>query len=418
MRVFEIEREPPQHLFSLMSEWEIYLRTVGELTENRANHQTVQKCIDVVCAQIQTFPIPDEQCLLIAERVVKPMEDVIMSFHSKAYIPLAGVTIKSPLQTVPLARATLCRGFKKSELATHIDRIPEHISFEVPIDTAYLVIDVTGDDENVAAQVQTELENALKVLRYVAWTATTIQGNERISYNQAAHVTQFPEPYQPYFYISRDGRTLTRNLHQRRFFAISPQTVEQFRMFGLDSINCHFAHPTNPISGHILLALDWYDSGLQAYRNRDALYRFVVCLNCILSWCDSDGISFYKELMRRLKKLMAHFMTEQDEEITHDFFGEFDFQSIDGKDVSKKTIPEIIDMLAGHYAEVFKPLYSNQRGMILHGLPENPGQPLTKNDIKNAQLLAHNAIRLLMKLISQNPDWDSKQDVEDWFASS
>lgn len=83
------------------------------------------------------------------------------------------------------------------------------------------------------------------------------------------------------------------------------------------------------------------------------------------------------------------------------------------------SFEECVAAIAEDYAMVFKDLYDKQRGFILHGYASNPSSrlPLTDKNVDDAQVLAQNALRLMMKLIADNPTWATREEVENWFAT-
>ncbi|HRF95496.1 MAG TPA: hypothetical protein PLZ51_09890, partial [Aggregatilineales bacterium] len=100
----------------------------------------------------------------------------------------------------------------------------------------------------------------------------------------------------------------------------------------------------------------------------DALYRFIFCINGILSW-GTKAIHHAEELERRYKKLL---------EVNKQSF--FSNGILSFKDSMIRL----------------KDLYSNQRGFIAHGYNSNPKFPITSTNVKEAELLARNAILLTM----------------------
>lgn len=157
-------------------------------------------------------------------------------------------------------------------------------------------------------------------------------------------------------------------------------------MLGLANINYHFANRGNSISDKIILALEWYDSGLQAIRPRDAFYRFIFCINGILSW-GTNAIHKAKELEQRYEKLL------QSNE--HSFYS----NGI---------------LLSNDSASRLKELYCQQRNSIAHGYSSNTRFPLTLINVEEAELLARNAILLMMQTIQNNSEWIKPEDIEIW----
>ncbi|HRF95495.1 MAG TPA: hypothetical protein PLZ51_09885, partial [Aggregatilineales bacterium] len=161
------------------------------------------------------------------------------------------------------AKSILCQGKPTSELAKYLQDLREGVIFDVPQNIAFLKIDVTGDDESIENQVIVETEDALRVLRFVCWSGTSIKGNQRISYDLGREVSYYqPSTSRPYFYVSNNITYNKDFTHLPRPLKITSEMVSEFQMLGLANINYHFANRGNPISDKIILALEWYDSGL------------------------------------------------------------------------------------------------------------------------------------------------------------
>lgn len=304
-----------------------------------------------------------------------------------AYAPIMNVKLANHVPSLKLAKSILFQGKSISELAKHLQNLHQT---DIPQDIAFLKIDVMGDDESIENQVKVETEDALRVLRFVCWSGTSIKGNQRISYDLGRGVSYYqPNTSRPYFYVSNDIPYNRDFTHLPRQLEITTEMFELFQMLGLTDINYHFANRGNPISDKIILALEWYDSGLQAIRPRDALYSFIFCINGILSW-GKKAISKDIELQRRYQKLL--------EVNQHSFFSDGTLSSDDA-------------------TNRLKDLYANQRGFIAHGYSSNPKFPITTTNLKEAGLLARNAILLMMLTIKDHPEWVTLENIETWMKS-
>jgi hypothetical protein len=370
--------------------------------------------------QESTLPTADADIERFAEQIVEWC-DLAYEHSVTAYIPLENIQLNPEIDQIPLADAVLYRGKSNSEFAQHLSNLSDDPNFKVPPNLPFLKITVTGDNESIDDQVTAKTDDALRALRFVCWTNSTVERTQRVSYNQARDVARYPviTPIGHFIMVDSTGRVFNRYQIDRTDMSVlrvDTRQLEEFHEFGLENINHHFANESHPISGHILLALQWYDNGLQAVRKRDTLYRFVVGVNGILSW-GTNAISSSRELCRRYKKLLIATAIIETDGAPLDFFGTLSTEQREFD--TTVSFEEIIEVMAEDYATVFKDLYDKQRGFILHGYPSNPSErfPLTEVNVNEARLLAQNALRLMMKLIASHPEWTTREDIENWFAA-
>lgn len=423
MRTFTSSEKNGSHgLFAPMAEWENYLVKVGEQTDGFVNHKTVSKCIGKALEPYTVIPLELSQCETVAKQIV----DWFTRYYdhrTTSYVPLSNIEISSDVEPLQLANAMLYRGFSDSELSRHIRKLSDGLVFNVPEQTCFLKLDTMGDDESIERQIFEKTQQSLRVLRFCSWTNSTIKGTRRRFYNQARDVDYFPyhTPAGYYLYTNSDNHPFNRclvDITSLTDLEIGVKQVEDFNLMGRELLNIHFANSESPISEHILLALEWYDNGLQAQTNRDAVYRFLVCLNAIVGW-DYNQDSLTSPIMAsRLKKLFKTTASHDSGVYHFELYGKFEgINDLSGWDADGKPPEKVIDKILGTYADLFKNLYQDQRNPILHGKPHKPGKPISSQDVKNSQLLAQNGLRLVMKLIADNPSWTTRADVEHWFTS-
>ncbi len=414
------EKDGPHGLFAPMAAWENYLTRVRQIAESRIQRRFIGRAIDALYQQESTLPTADADIERFAVQIMEWC-DLAYEHSVTAYIPLENIQLNPEIDQIPLADAVLCRGRSDSEFAHHLSNLSDNLDFKVPSDVSFLKITVIGDDESIEDQVAAKTDDALSALRFVCWTSSTIKGTQRVSYNQARDVARYPviTPVGHFIIVDSTGRVFNRYQTDRTDISVlrvDTRQLEEFREFGLENINHHFANESHPVSAHILLALQWYDSGLLAVRKRDTLYRFVVGVNGILSW-GTNAISNSRELCRRYKKLLTATAIIETDSAHLDFLGTLSTEQREFDETV--SFEEILGVLAEDYATVFKDLYDKQRGFILHGYPSNPSErfPLTDINVKEAKLLAQNALRLMMKLIAAHPEWTTREDIENWFAA-
>ena len=408
MRIFvSLERDGAHGLFAPIAAWEKYLAKVETIAESRIQRRYIGQAIDALYEKVRTLPSAAADIENFATQIIEWCNQVY-DYSATAYVPLANIKLSHDVYQIPLADTVLYRGWSNSEFAHNLSNLSDNPGFEVSSDVSFLKITVKGDDESIKDQVAAKTDDALRALRFVCWTNSTIRGTQRVSYNQARDVARYPfiAPIGHFITVDSTERAFNRYQTDRADISvlhIDTRQLEEFRDFGLENINHHFSNETHPLSAHILLALQWYDNGLQAVRRRDILYRFVVCVNGILSW-GTNAISDSRMLCRRYKKLLTATAIFEHDSAGLDFLGILSIEGGEFDDMA--SFEEIIEIMANDYATVFKDLYDKQRGFILHGYPSNPSErfPLTAINVKDAKLLAQNAIRLMMKLIASHPE--------------
>lgn len=410
------------HLIGPVRAWEAYLYSIEALADGLVNFKTVSKCIDKALEPYTVIPLESGQCETAATQIVDWFNRYY-DHRTTSYVPLSNIEVSSDVEPLQLANAILYRGFSGSELSEHIRNLPDGLVFNVPEQTCFLKFDTMGDDESIERQILEKTQQSLRVLRFCSWTNSTIKGTRRRFYNQARDVGYFPyhAPAGYYLYTNGDGHPFNRYLVNNTSptsLKIDVEQVETFDLMGRELLNIHFANTGNPISEHILLALEWYDSGVQAQTNRDAVYRYLVCLNAIVGWDYSQDSLTSPIMASRLKKLFKA-TASYDSGVYHfELYGKFEgLSDLSGWDADGKPPERVIDKVLGTYAELFKNLYQDQRNPILHGKPHKLGKPVSSQDVKNSQLLAQNGLRLMMKLIADNAAWTTREDIENWFAA-
>lgn len=419
------EKDGPHGLFAPMAEWENYLLKIGEQTDGFVNHKTVSKCIDKALEPYKVIPLELSQCETATTQIIDCFNRHYY-YRTTSYVPLSNIEVSSDVEQLELANATLYRGFSDSELSEHIRNLPDlpdSLVFNVPEQTCFLKFDTIGDDESIERQILEKTQQSLSVLRFCSWTNSTIKGTRRRFYNQARDVDYFPyhAPAGYYLYTNGDGYPFNRylvNYNSPTSLKIDVEQVETFDLMGRELLNIHFANTGNPISEHILLALEWYDNGLHANTNRDSVYRFLVCLNAIVGWDYNNSLES-PEMASRLKTLF-NTTASHDSGVYHfKLYGKFEgLKDLSNWNADGKLPENIIDKVLGTYADLFNNLYQDQRNSILHGKPHKLGKPVSSQDVKNSQLLAQNALRLVMKLIADNSSWTTRDDVEKWFIEA
>ncbi len=412
-----IINERPFRVAGPMLAWEEYLEVVGDIYQDKIGHTTIERCLTEVCNRISEWPLSDAKLAEFLDLIADVVERIVL--HSSiAYVPIINVELDTDIESIKLANAVLYRGWSRSEFAEKKAEIPSGFEFDVPDDICFLKMQVFGDDESLEAQIRKEIENALRVLRFVAWEQSSIEGTKRVHKNQAHHVAIYPHITPAGHYLKVNETKVSRYYLEPSVdfpLKISKDIRVLFQSLGLDMINGHFASSSNPISSHILVALEWYDSGVKAERPRDALYRYVVSVNSILSW--DKGLDKGKEMSRRLSKILsATAKVASDHKVIFDFLDTVKKPLEIEEVASDMTKEELIKHSAERFSKIFGKLYGIHRSSILHGLPANPRNPLHEDDVHNAKFLARNAIRLVMRLISENPAWTSKDDIENWFS--
>lgn len=424
MRAFTSQaKDGPHGLFAPIEALEKYLSQIGDIGEGRINLSSVNKVIEGLCSDFNVVPLDPKAIDSLADKAVEWFNQAY-DYSTTVFIPLANVRMSHDVPEIALGRATLHRGYSHSEMMGYVHQLAPKTEFNVEESTCYLKIAATGDAESIEQYVLTETENALRVLRFVSWTSSTLKGTKRISHNQARDVSYYPchTPAGYYFYLNRKGEPHNGylvNTTTPSVYLIDRGQVAQFQLYGLNDLNGHFVRENNPLSDQVLLALEWYDSGLQAKNNREALYRFLVSMNAVFAWGnekqnkDLDGSAIQK----RIRKLLIETGSDDGTTVFLDFWGDLRLsKSIDGIDVTTLTIP-VIELIAANYAGVFKVLFLEQRNRILHGLPHQESRVAKFDDVRNARLLAQNTIRLVLKIIADNPTWTTRDDVENWFTT-
>jgi hypothetical protein len=414
-------KEGPHGLFAPMEAWEKYLARVGEIADSRVQRAFIGQKIDVLYRQVATLPIEDAQIESFAEQIIEWCNQAF-DFLVTAYVPLVNIEISRDIDPLFLADTQLHRGSEESEFAHYLSMLSVALKFDVPPNLPFLKMTVTGDDESIEDQVAAKTDDALRALRFVCETNSTINGTRRISYCEARDVSRYPTttPKGHFLFVNPTERVFNRyqtNRTSQVTLHIDHNKLKKFNESGLEGINQHFASETHPISAHLLLALQWYDSGLQAVRKRDALYRFVVCVNGILSW-DTNAISNSKELCRRYKKLLTATAIIETDSAHLDLIGTLSTKQHEFEETV--TLEESVKVIAEDYATVFKDLYDKQRGSILHGHASNPSNrfPLTDTNVDDARLLAQNALRLTMKMLDAHIEWQTRDTIETWFSAT
>jgi hypothetical protein len=413
------DNDGPNELFVPIKALEAYLFSIEEekLADGLVNFKTVSKCIDKALEPYTVIPLASDECETVARQIVDWFNRYY-DYRTTSYVPLSNIVISSEVEPLQLANAILYRGFSDSELSKHISNLPKGIVFDVPEQTCFLKFDTTGDDESIERQILEKTQQSLRVLRFCSWTNSSIKGTRRNIYNQAQDVSYFPYHALAgyYLYTNNNNHPFNRYLVNKTSstsLKIDIEQVETFNLMGRELLNIHFANTGNPISEHILLALEWYDSGLHANTNRDSVYRFMVCLNAIVGWDYNDKNLKSDKMAVRIQKLFKLSATHKNGSISFDIYGQLDGL----RDVKGKDAEEVIKKITETCSNLFKTLYQEQRNSILHGKPHGLKKPVTFQHVKNSQLLAQNGLRLIMNLIADNLHWTTLEDVEEWFKS-
>jgi hypothetical protein len=394
--------------------WDSFLETIEKYSDGRLGEDFL-KHIDQHIKSKFTHAITKTDI----DRVVEEfLEQINYAYDRKflVYVPLSNINLGHDVDRIPLANCILRRGHAFSDFAEAVDNSDNWVVF--PTDKkenkelCFLEMIVYGDNEHIRAQAMLNVDDALKVLRFVSWTNTDPKKPieaDRMNSGHEKYVAPFPFPDTYGFYAktqldsSLKGQFWGGHLSNIFPHRINSAEFEWMEKFGLNDINALFKNQST-VAEHIRVALDWYDNAQKALRYREAVSYYVVCVNGLLSW-DTGTISDVKKLKKRLFALLYETLYKG----IFDFYMPTSFQESSDEQRFELFFKAVVD--------TYTKLYNHYRGKFLHGLATTSSKPhLTSLDIKIAETIAFNVLRIIAGLVYLK-QFQNKQDFENWFEA-
>ncbi len=371
-----------------------FLREIDEIFESKIQRRLVSSTISQSIREFEEFPIPDEALEKFSNKIFKTL---IWHFESQAeaLVPLYNIKCTYNIE-MPLANAVLHSGGSRSLLADKVNHPDIMRDFSKMSDNSFLRIPVTGDSESRREQAEWETEEALKVLRFVTFWQSTVEGNKRVRVNRASSVSQWETGGRAILFHQPDKPQSRPGWYSdgQNSLQISNHDVDNARqILGLDDINYHYQNIKNPFSSRVRKALALYDSGTRSTTNWEALYHYVVSIDVAIPTSGKGD-----NLKKDLETLVQH---------GNHYVGEMK------KDESLSE-PETTTWSIELTVKPFKRFYK-LRGMILHGNEMGEGE-ISDDDVKDARELAHNAVRLIAKL-ARELEWKTYNEAKEWFMA-
>ena len=271
-------------------------------------------------------------------------------------------------------------------------------SFGDIAELSFLKIPVSGDADNRYAHIQRETLQALKVLRFVSGWYYTVSDSWLTLTSPALHVSTWGADSQFYVeYLRAKRRLLSSTFSGTPPLNINDSYANDARkLYGLDDLNFHFQHGDNPISNQVVRALTFYDNGIKATERWEAICQYVLCINVAVM----TGKRGKKELPKDVRILIQ--------------FGK-NFLGTETTPYDQAHPLDITwDELERERVKPFENFYGI-RSRVVHGSEMNFGD-ITDQVLKEAQELAHNAVRIVANLAHQN-GWSDYDTVKNWFKA-
>jgi len=390
----------PYYLVSLRKDLESYLEKIQVELKGKVGRSTIVRVVD--------WGLSSRKAI---SEIVEKFEDAF-NVVSIIFIPLSNIELRTDRTTfIRLANTILVKG--DNELFKYLSEQEQSMQFSR--NTCFLKFEIQGDFESQRNQIPKITNDALSVLRFFA-----PMGNSRGKrYNVAKDVRVFTPSSQDRFYIVQNNNQFSLNSlsNIEKIFVLDKKQLNWFYEYGLDHLNNDFITPTK-ISIQILLALKWYDSGLQAEDDFQALYRFILSINSILIWDEKDLNA--SNLKKRVEKIFLKEIIEIKD--NNEVYKALDFlistPSYEESLTKDYGTPkkDILEVMSQEIGNPFLDLFTKQRNKVLHGrLPDKKRN--IKEDAELARNLAHNLIRVMIKIISKNHEWTALKDVENWLNS-
>ena len=305
----------------------------------------------------------------------------------------------------PLANAVLYSGGERPSLA---DLVNDNANGVFDSDKSriancsFLKFPVTGDSHSRLEQVENEVEQALRGLRFIfPWFE-----NNNKTYNPAHGVSMWKHSnrtilfdrsseasnFSPWYSEIPNGI-----LGTRRISAELLNDAQEF--YGLDDINYHFQNfDCNSVSKRICRALSFYDAASKTPDIQFAFSNFIISIDILLPPQNVPATV----LTGHLKSLIGH---------AKYYVGKMNLnEELD--DPKSTSWPERVDLTTVD----FKDFYTT-RGQILHGNKEERYKTkISKLQVKKARQIAHNAIRAYAYL-ARGFQWENDKEAKNWFKS-
>lgn len=385
--------------------WRELLEVVYKRSDGRIGEKFLKKLDQKLRKQLGDEPLSETEAEEFAAKYIEQIEQTY-DREVKVFVPLSNIRLKG-VDGIQLHNCILRAGSSSSELANIY-------LYSGPDDLCYLEMVVYGDKESIKHQVETNVDDALKVLRFVSWTHTNPKKRteaKQMNSGYDKHVAPYPYPDVAMHYVT----VSTDNNSRKKYFGghreiieehhINANVLDWMQRSGLDDLNTVLTSKTE-VAEQLRVALDWYDNGQKALRYRDAMSYYVVCVNGLLSW-GTKGLSDGEELKN---KLSALFYETVGKDSPVDFPTEFPLPL-------NAPEGEVIPVLASIVGDIYKHFYDKYRGTILHGLLSPPSKfPLTVREVSIAETIAFNALRLMAKLIRKE-GFSDKSQIEQWLEA-
>lgn len=379
--------------------WDTFMHAIGDIFDQRINQRFMQSTLAYVLRELIEWPLPQPTEL----EYTKSLFELVWENYQSRYtvlVPLVNITPIDKVQHrhIKLANTELHFGSTQSVLATRL----AHPQFEaqakrVGTQSSFIMLEAYGDTESIFRQVRVEVRKALSVLRFATIWSTRYEGTERVRINPASEVRIWSNAESDVVYFKEINDVVGSGFLSRTNLDIlnfSCQSLENAKFLGLDDINYHFEHITNPVSSRIIRALDFYDEGTLAISNWQAVYRYAVCVNIALVKKKSKNAAIAK----LLETLIKH----------GGYIGKPNKNELDGENLNSISWDSFVERTASPFAEFYK-----VRGEILHG---NLLREPSNDEVEGARELAHNCLRLIAKF-ARILNWQSDKQADIWFKN-
>jgi len=176
------DKAPHQLVITKASKLKL-LDSVAATFEGKVGQKLVERIIENSLCQFAKYPLPQEL-------VDKYVEEIITSIlahyqlNAEALVPLYNISIEFNTEII-LANSILCTGSSDSLYAQKLSHSKVEKYISVSKDNHFLRISVSGDEENRARQVESEVEKSLSVLRFITMWRSRIEGAKYVIYNPA-----------------------------------------------------------------------------------------------------------------------------------------------------------------------------------------------------------------------------------------
>lgn len=371
-------------------QWDQFCQKIYELSQSRIGSKqcdmTLMRCVD----EIGVFPFTVDQKESIVKRFTEYISDLATSKRF-AVIPLYNLVYRldPKIEKVELGETFLYPPKRFSNITT-ISEYTKDKLLKLPA----LGLWVYGDNDYVEKQIQSTVEDAFRILRFVTiWKIT-----DDFNRTDAEHISMWRGINARNILILNESKTEgSESFRRTPPFALMPEdwtwAVENV---GIEAINFHQRNQhNNPISKRIMFALEMYDEALLSDEFIFRAYRFVVSIEWAIPLNTEKKTTFDETVRNIINYKQFYFLSAGIQKHT-DYLEPITWENV---------IKPIFNRIRMFY---------EQRSVIVHGNIFNITSRLSTEDVNVLQELACNILSMMSKLAFER-GWKSQKEVEDWY---